>query len=56
MTFAKDIFRWLSVMTPNKNRYELLGRLIEEDKVDGVVEMTLQACILQCGAKSMKSL
>ena len=33
-----------SVMTPNKNRYELLGRLIEEYKVDGVVEMTLQAC------------
>ena len=26
-----------SVMTPNKNRYELLGRLIEEYKVDGVV-------------------
>lgn len=33
-----------SVMTPNPNRIELLGRLIDEYKVDGVVEMTLQAC------------
>ncbi len=33
-----------SVMTPNPNRLELLGRLIAEYKVDGVVEMTLQAC------------
>lgn len=33
-----------SVMTPNPNRLELLGRLINEYKVDGVVEMTLQAC------------
>ena len=33
-----------SVMTPNPNRLELLGRLIDEYKVDGVVEMTLQAC------------
>lgn len=33
-----------SVMTPNKNRLELLGRLIDEYQVDGVVEMTLQAC------------
>lgn len=33
-----------SVMTPNDNRLELLGRLIDEYKVDGVVEMTLQAC------------
>lgn len=33
-----------SVMTPNKNRLELLGELIDEYKVDGVVEMTLQAC------------
>ena len=31
-------------MTPNKNRYELIGRLIEEYQIDGVVEMTLQAC------------
>lgn len=33
-----------SVMTPNPNRLELLGRLIDEYQVDGVVEMTLQAC------------
>ena len=33
-----------SVMTPNPNPLELLGRLIDEYKVDGVVEMTLQAC------------
>ena len=33
-----------SVMTPNPNRLELLGRLIDEYKVDAVVEMTLQAC------------
>ncbi|MDD7769699.1 double-cubane-cluster-containing anaerobic reductase [Suipraeoptans intestinalis] len=33
-----------SVMTPNKNRPELLGRLIDEFKVDGVIEMVLQAC------------
>ena len=33
-----------SVMTPNPNRLELLGRMIDEYKVDGVLEMTLQAC------------
>lgn len=33
-----------SVMTPDTNRFELLGRLCDEFKVDGVVEMTLQAC------------
>lgn len=33
-----------SVMTPNPNRLELLGQLIDEYQVDGVVEMTLQAC------------
>ena len=33
-----------SIMTPNKNRIELLNELIESYKVDGVVEMTLQAC------------
>ena len=33
-----------SVMTPNPNRLELLGRLIDEYRVDGVVEMVLQAC------------
>lgn len=33
-----------SVMTPNPNRLDLLSRLIDEYKADGVVEMTLQAC------------
>ena len=33
-----------SVMTPNPNRLELLDRLIDEYKVDAVVEVTLQAC------------
>ncbi len=33
-----------SVMTPDTNRFELLDRLVEEYQVDGVVEMTLQAC------------
>ena len=33
-----------SVMSPNNNRYELLSRLVKEFKVDGVVEMVLQAC------------
>lgn len=33
-----------SVMTPNKNRQELLGRLMDEFQVDGVIEMILQAC------------
>ena len=33
-----------SVMTPNPNRFELMGRLIDEYQVDGVLEMTLQAC------------
>ena len=33
-----------SVMTPNPKRIELLGRLIDEYQVDGVVEMILQAC------------
>ena len=31
-------------MTPNPNRFELMGRLIDEYQVDGVLEMTLQAC------------
>ena len=51
--FADDIIQALaerylnigcSVMTPNPNRLELLGRMIDEYKVDGVLEMTLQAC------------
>ncbi|WP_054252395.1 double-cubane-cluster-containing anaerobic reductase [Neofamilia massiliensis] len=33
-----------SVMTPDQNRFDLLSRLIDEYKVDGVVEMNLQAC------------
>lgn len=33
-----------SVMTPDKNRFDLLDRMIDECKVDGVVEMDLQAC------------
>ena len=33
-----------AVMTPNDNRIELLGRIIDEYKVDGVVEMILQGC------------
>lgn len=33
-----------SVMTPDQNRFELLDRLCEQFRVDGVVEMTLQAC------------
>jgi benzoyl-CoA reductase/2-hydroxyglutaryl-CoA dehydratase subunit BcrC/BadD/HgdB len=33
-----------AVMTPNPNRLELLGRLCDEFKADGVVEMTLTAC------------
>ena len=33
-----------SVMTPNPNRLELLDRLIDEYRVEAVVEMTLQAC------------
>lgn len=34
-----------SVMTPNPNRFGLLGRMIEEYRADGVVEMTLTACL-----------
>lgn len=33
-----------SVMTPDENRMELLDRLCAQFRVDGVVEMTLQAC------------
>ena len=33
-----------SVMMNNKNRFELLGSMIDEYKADGVLEMTLQAC------------
>ena len=50
---APDIYRAIaerylsigcSVMTPNPNRLELLGSLIDEYRVDAVVEITLQAC------------
>lgn len=34
-----------SIMTPNNRRLDLLSSLIEEYKVDGVIEMTLTACI-----------
>lgn len=33
-----------SCMSPNQNRYDLLGRLIEEYKADGVIDVVLQAC------------
>jgi benzoyl-CoA reductase/2-hydroxyglutaryl-CoA dehydratase subunit BcrC/BadD/HgdB len=50
---AEDIYEALakryldigcSVMAPNPNRYELLGKTIDDYKADGVLEMTLQAC------------
>lgn len=50
---AEDIYqaiaeRYLSigcaVMSPNDNRIELLGRIIDEFHVNGVVEMILQGC------------
>ncbi len=31
-------------MSPNPNRFDLLDRLIDEYKVDGVIDMQLQAC------------
>ncbi|AJA46407.1 2-hydroxyglutaryl-CoA dehydratase subunit D [Clostridium pasteurianum DSM 525 = ATCC 6013] len=33
-----------SCMSPNPNRLDLLGKMIEEYKVDGVVDVVLQAC------------
>lgn len=33
-----------SVMTPNPNRFKALGEMIDEYKIDGVVEVILQAC------------
>jgi benzoyl-CoA reductase/2-hydroxyglutaryl-CoA dehydratase subunit BcrC/BadD/HgdB len=33
-----------SCMSPNPERFELLGRLIKEFRVDGVVDLTWQAC------------
>ena len=34
-----------SVMTPNNNRYDLLGRMIDDFKADGVIDMTLTTCL-----------
>ena len=34
-----------SVMTPNPNRYELLGRMIDEFDADGVIDMNLTTCL-----------
>ena len=34
-----------SVMTPNNNRYELLGRMIDEFNADGVIDMNLTTCL-----------
>lgn len=33
-----------SCMTPNKGRLDLIGRAIDDYKVDGVIDMILQAC------------
>lgn len=33
-----------SVMTPNANRLEVIGEMIDEYQIDGVVEVVLQAC------------
>lgn len=33
-----------SCMSPNEGRFELIGRLINEYRVDGVVDLTWQAC------------
>ena len=37
-----------SVMTPNTERMKLLPQLVEEYKVDGIVEVDLQACTPYC--------
>jgi len=56
-TEAEDIVREIaarylqigcSVMTPNPNRFALLGRLLDEYAIDGVVEVDLQACTPYC--------
>lgn len=33
-----------SCMSPNEDRFDLIGRMIEEYKVDGLVDLTWQAC------------
>jgi len=56
-TEAEDIVRAIaerylqigcSVMTPNTERMKMLPKLVEEFKVDGVVEVDLQACTPYC--------
>lgn len=37
-----------AIMTPNNNRIELLGRIIDEFRVDGVIDMVLQGCTSVC--------
>ena len=45
-----------AIMTPNDNRIELLGEMIDEFKVDGVVEMSLTGChSVQMEAISVKN-
>ena len=34
-----------SVMTPNGSRYKLLDKLIDQYNVDGVIDMSLTACL-----------
>lgn len=34
-----------SVMTPNRNRFDLLGRMIDDFRTDGVVDMNLTTCL-----------
>ncbi|MDO5111123.1 MAG: double-cubane-cluster-containing anaerobic reductase [Clostridia bacterium] len=41
---ARYLYIGCSVMTPNTVRMELLDKLIQEYAIDGVVEVTLQAC------------
>ena len=33
-----------SIMSPNPNRFQALGEMVDEYRADGVLEMTLQAC------------
>lgn len=56
-TGAEDIVRAIaerylqigcSVMTPNLERMKLIPRLVEQYKVDGIVEVDLQACTPYC--------
>ena len=37
-----------SVLTPNSKRMELLSKLVEEFKIDGIVEVDLQTCTPYC--------